>query len=86
MEGLGAVRVGIPAASAGMTGKGVAGMAVVEARHTGMLCERRWWAARGLVLRRGLGLGPRSSLGRRILGMGVGGWRGCWGSAMGVTA
>ena len=58
---VGAVHVEIPAASAGMTEWG-AGMTVEGAGITGWGCG---W---------GLGLGPRSSLGRRKEG-GKGGWR-----------
>ena len=69
-EGFGAVLGEIPAASAGMTvvgwrvwrGKGVVGCPANEVGG----------ALRTLALRTGLGLGPKSSLGRRILGRGCG--------------
>ena len=41
-----------------------------------MPCERGWRVTRALALRTRLGLGPKSSLERRILGTGVGGGAG----------
>ena len=72
-SGVGAGHGEIPAASAGMTdlwgagcdGGGGAGVAGAGG------CGRALEVVRGLALRRGLGLGPKSSLGRRIRRWGV---------------